>query len=307
MSLHHVYGLGSKPTRNIRVPRDGHKRQSQLTDRYKQKVPGQAGQPLYKASNSPTSGYSVCGCQHVGQASSDTSHCCSGSSPRRLFQEDTHEIFFRPTPQAIPAPCVHARFICAGIPKINVPPIEPFVLPALEINRDLDAIKIRAFIQNAVAYGGSGFVINSLKTDIDKLALELSINLPRIDVTAEYDVDGRVLVAPIKSSGVFKGNFTDVHVEAKGDGKVITKEGVEYLQVNKIQTKIQVGDSGVKISDKDDKRGLLNESTVQFYNQNKKQILNIILPIVQETAEELITQIGNRILGTFPLSELLPA
>jgi hypothetical protein len=51
----------------------------------------------------------------------------------------------------------------------------------------------------------------------------------------------------------------DVHVEAKGDGKVITKEGVEYLQVNKIQTKIQVGDSGVKISDKDDKRGLLSE------------------------------------------------
>jgi hypothetical protein len=46
---------------------------------------------------------------------------------------------------------------------------------------------------------------------------------------------------------------------------------------------------------------------VQFYNQNKKEILNIILPIAQETAEEIITQIGNRILISAPLSELLPA
>jgi hypothetical protein len=53
--------------------------------------------------------------------------------------------------------------ICAGIPKINLPPIEPFVLPALEINRDLEAIKIRALLQNVVAYGGTGFVINRLK------------------------------------------------------------------------------------------------------------------------------------------------
>jgi hypothetical protein len=47
------------------------------------------------------------------------------------------------------------------------------------------------------------------RTDVDKLALELSITLPRIDVTADYDVDGRILVAPIKSRGVFKGNFSE--------------------------------------------------------------------------------------------------
>jgi hypothetical protein len=49
-----------------------------------------------------------------------------------------------------------------------------------------------------------------------------------------------------------------------------------------------------------------DESALHFYNQNKKEILNIIVPIAQETAEELITQIGNRILSSAPLSELLP-
>jgi hypothetical protein len=46
---------------------------------------------------------------------------------------------------------------------------------------------------------------------------------------------------------------------------------------------------------------------LQFYNQNKKEILNIALPIAQETAEEVMTQIGNNILSSAPFNELLPA
>jgi hypothetical protein len=50
-----------------------------------------------------------------------------------------------------------------------------------------------------------------------------------------------------------------VQVDAKGDGKVMTKNGVEYLQVNSIKTKIRVGDSNIKVNAKDDKTGLLSE------------------------------------------------
>jgi hypothetical protein len=51
----------------------------------------------------------------------------------------------------------------AGIPKLQVPGLDPFMLPALQINRDLEAIKLRALLQNIIAYGGSGFIINRLK------------------------------------------------------------------------------------------------------------------------------------------------
>ena len=47
--------------------------------------------------------------------------------------------------------------------------------------------------------------------------------------------------------------------KTKIDGKVMTNDGVEYLQVKNIKTEIQVGDSSVKIADKDDSRGLLSE------------------------------------------------
>ncbi|KAJ4447895.1 hypothetical protein ANN_09904 [Periplaneta americana] len=194
-----------------------------------------------------------------------------------------------------------------GIPKLQVPPIDPFVLPALEVNRDREAIKVRALLQNIVAYGGSGFIINKLKTDLDNLGIEVSVTLPRIEATADYDVDGRILVAPFKGKGVFMGNFTDVKVDVKGSGKTIKKNGEEYIQVKTIKTKIRVGDSSVKINVKDDRSGVLTQSALQFYKQNKKQVLEIVMPIVQETAEEVIAQISNTVLNTIPKDELLPA
>ena len=51
------------------------------------------------------------------------------------------------------------------------------------------------------------------RADTEKLELELSITLPHIDVTADYDVEGRILLAPINSRGVFKGNFSKCRFE----------------------------------------------------------------------------------------------
>lgn len=47
------------------------------------------------------------------------------------------------------------------------------------------------------------------RTDLDKLAAELSITLPHIRATAEYDVDCRILLGNFKGQGVFMGNFSE--------------------------------------------------------------------------------------------------
>lgn len=46
------------------------------------------------------------------------------------------------------------------------------------------------------------------RTDLDKLALELSVTLPHIYSTADYDVTGRIL-GNIKGKGAFTGNFSE--------------------------------------------------------------------------------------------------
>lgn len=38
--------------------------------------------------------------------------------------------------------------------------------------------------------------------------LEMTVRLPLITATCNYDVDGRLLVIPLKGKGEFKGNFS---------------------------------------------------------------------------------------------------
>lgn len=50
-----------------------------------------------------------------------------------------------------------------GIPEVNVPALDPFVLPKLKLNRTADNLRLRAVIKNIKAYGGSDFKIEKLK------------------------------------------------------------------------------------------------------------------------------------------------
>jgi hypothetical protein len=47
------------------------------------------------------------------------------------------------------------------------------------------------------------------RTDLEKYAVDMSVTLPHLDVTADYDVEGRILLANFKGKGVFKGNFSE--------------------------------------------------------------------------------------------------
>jgi hypothetical protein len=50
-----------------------------------------------------------------------------------------------------------------------------------------------------------------------------------------------------------------VKVDVKGEGKVVTRSGEEYLEVSSVKTRIRVGDSSVKVAVKDDRSGRLSE------------------------------------------------
>lgn len=48
------------------------------------------------------------------------------------------------------------------------------------------------------------------------------------------------------------------------------------------------------------------ETAIQFYTNNRRQILDIATPIAEEIATEFIIQFGNQILGAVLLDEILP-
>ncbi|KAL1449797.1 hypothetical protein WDU94_002271 [Cyamophila willieti] len=141
--------------------------------------------------------------------------------------------------------------------------------------------------------------------------MDLSITLPYLDISTEYDVDGRILVVPLKGTGIFKGNITNTKVEMSGSGKIIDdlkQKKYSFIQVTDAKVKVKVGDTSkinVVATDSNPNARQLVETATNFYRQNSKQSVELITPIIEETGLEVAMQIVNQIAKSVPFNELI--
>ncbi|XP_059049445.1 uncharacterized protein LOC131844548 [Achroia grisella] len=192
-----------------------------------------------------------------------------------------------------------------GIPEVNIPSIEPFVVPTLKLDRNVPNLRIKATIRQAKAFGASNFKIEKLKINLNnKYAAEVKISIPKLMVITEYDIQGsRLLTLDINGKGKLQGNFTGVTVIAKGAAKLIEKDGVEYLQAEKVITKVRINNAQVAVEDFD--RPLVGSSTATFFNASPRIVLDVISPLLDETTAAIAKKYINKILGSIPIKEVL--
>ncbi|XP_046393251.1 protein takeout-like [Ischnura elegans] len=196
--------------------------------------------------------------------------------------------------------------VAKGVPQIHSPSLDPFVIPALQLNRDTDNLQLRANLKNLQAYGASQYQVTKLRTDIKNNAVEVSVLLPLLKVTTEYDVKGRVLVIPLNGKGIFKADITNVQADIKMTGKVIEKRGKKYLEVTNVSSKVKVGNVKVDPSTGNPRNDLITQSAMDFWENNKRQVLDVIAPVTDETTDAIVQQVANRILATLPYDTILP-
>ncbi|KAJ0181378.1 hypothetical protein K1T71_003463 [Dendrolimus kikuchii] len=192
-----------------------------------------------------------------------------------------------------------------GIPEVNIPSVDPFTVPNLKLDRTAQNLRIKATVKNAKAYGGSDFKIEKLKLNLNnKYAGEIKMTFPKLVVNADYDVRGsQILTIDISGKGKLKGNFTSITVVAKGTAKPITKDGVQYLQADKVITKVRIGHGQIAVDDT--QRPVAASSAATFFNSNPNVVLDILTPLIEETSAAVVKAFLNKIFNSIPLNELL--
>ncbi|VVC36457.1 Haemolymph juvenile hormone binding [Cinara cedri] len=196
-----------------------------------------------------------------------------------------------------------------GIPKMQIPALEPMVIPMLVVNRNVEALKVKATIKDIRAWGGSKFVLSNLKVNLEKLNGEATVVLPNLFVNCTYDIDGRLMVIPLQGQGMYVGNITNTKADIKASVEVMKdKKNRDYFQIKDVRIKLRVGDAVGKIIAQNNNRNndAITETASVFYHQNRRAVLDIVTPIAEEIAHEFALQIGNNILKTILYDEILP-
>ncbi|XP_076644836.1 circadian clock-controlled protein daywake [Halictus rubicundus] len=197
-------------------------------------------------------------------------------------------------------------YLAKGIPSLKLPALDPLFLPSLTVDRNLEALKIKANMSQIRVYGATNFLIDELKANPNDLSVAIKVQLPHVHVNGDYDVQGRLLLLPLNGAGNFKGNFTNTEVLVNAQGREVTdKSGVQRLEIDKLVTKIRVGDGNIKLK-APPTHSVAAEAAATFFNSNPRLVLDIASPIIEDTAGTVSRALAARALGVLTKTELLP-
>ncbi|XP_050309980.1 uncharacterized protein LOC126745968 [Anthonomus grandis grandis] len=199
-------------------------------------------------------------------------------------------------------------YLMKGIPELNLPPMDPFILPLMTVNRTLnDVVSINAVCRNIRVEGGRNVIINDVKADPIKHTGEIRLTLPWAYLEMEYDVSGKLLTIPLQSKGFFKGNITDTKFYVKGALETFKKDdGEEYFKVKKIVSKIVSGGGWIRLTSKNPNLQFGADIISNFFNENPRRVMDTVNPIFVETSNELFRVVADQILANMKVSEWLP-
>ncbi|XP_012263652.2 circadian clock-controlled protein daywake-like [Athalia rosae] len=197
-------------------------------------------------------------------------------------------------------------YLPKGIASLKLPALDPLLLPSLTIDRNLDALKIKANMTQVHVYGVSNFLIDELKAHPKDLSVEMTLSLPELQVNGDYDIQGRILLLPLSGVGNFKGNFsgTKAHVMARGK-ETADKNGIQRVEIDDIELKIRVGDGTLTLK-APPRHTLAADAAAAFFNSNPRLVLDIASPIIEDTAVTISKALAARALGVLTKQEILP-
>ncbi|XP_044752569.1 uncharacterized protein LOC123312284 [Coccinella septempunctata] len=196
-------------------------------------------------------------------------------------------------------------YVIEGIKELNIPPIDPFILPYASVNRTIsELVSINSVLRNAKTLGLGNYVVDNVSVDLPNHAIEFRYTLPWAYLEMEYDVSGQLLQIPLQSKGFFKGNFTDTQMVVKATIESYQREGETYYRIHKMTVKGQVGDGWVKMTAKNPDLQFGADLIANAFNADPRAILDAVNPIFVEFAADLFKAVGNQVLARVPATKI---
>ncbi|KAJ9577458.1 hypothetical protein L9F63_005959 [Diploptera punctata] len=193
-----------------------------------------------------------------------------------------------------------------GIPELDIVPIDPMHIPRMEINQAQGPLQFKSAYSNITVYGLGDTKIHSFSMDIENLILYTNASVPFMRFQCNYELEGKVLLLPVKGNGDAEFNFTDVFVSGAMKGKLEKRNGEDYLLVNDINFDTEMKNSHVQLNNLFNGDKVLGEATNKVFNENWREIFVTYKHIVEEAVGELSKNLANKVFIKFPFKELYP-
>lgn len=188
--------------------------------------------------------------------------------------------------------------------ELQIQSIEPFLIDHLAFGNE-NSLKVS--IRNLVVKGGSNFRIEKLRANMGDLKFDIILSLPRLEVSGKYKFVLKLLTAPVQSDGDLFTIIDNSKARISLKGHLINRNGVEYVQFDPIQIKINRGTTKtLKLSNLFGGNNVLSEIVQSLLLNNSEFLLNDFNPYVEATLSRIFTGAANKLMLTASHDEFFP-
>ncbi|KOX75426.1 Protein takeout, partial [Melipona quadrifasciata] len=192
-------------------------------------------------------------------------------------------------------------YLLKGLPDLDLPPIEPLIIPELGMENGQGAVRVRALFSNITVIGAGNYSLIKTRIDVKTYRLDLYLSFPKIELQGRYEVVGNVLLFPIQSHGEFWALFGDVQAIARLQGAEEIRDGVRYLKVARMLVDFNLARARFRVVDQLNGDNVIGQAMNQFLNQNAKEIIEEMKPAASASIAKHFKNFLGKALSKVPL------
>ncbi|XP_017892818.1 uncharacterized protein LOC108632638 [Ceratina calcarata] len=192
-------------------------------------------------------------------------------------------------------------YLLKGIPELDLPPIEPLVIPELGMENGQGAVRVKALFSNITVFGAGNYTITKTRIDVRTYRLDLHLAFPKIELQGRYEVVGNVLLFPIQSHGDFWALFDNVLAIGRIQGAEEIRDGIRYLKVARMLVDFSLARAQFRVIDQLNGDNVIGKAMNQFLNQNANEIIEEMRPAASSSIAKHFKDFLGKAMNKIPL------
>ncbi|CRK87802.1 CLUMA_CG001541, isoform A [Clunio marinus] len=192
-----------------------------------------------------------------------------------------------------------------GIPEIQMPSTEPFVMDSLSLALTGGPNGYRINLKDMETFGASNFTVKSIKLSEGTQPFEAVITIPKLVIKAKYTSSGVLIIIPASGGGDFNAVFEGVTANVKGKMSTREKPNGTFLHVDALLLDLNIKKPRLSVAKIFNNNRILTEATNLFLKENGHEILKAMQPQLQKKLSAEFTGISNTLLDHVPRNNFL--
>jgi len=196
------------------------------------------------------------------------------------------------------------HYLRNGIPELDIYEIEPVVIDEIGIVLGSGPDGYRAIFRNIQAYGVSNITVTNIRSDLETLQFQLTCEIPRIRVKAQYRSTGVLILVKASGAGDYWGEYDGV--KAKIYFKALANEGEDgrtYLTTEQVKMDFNVKEIQMGVDNIANGNSVIQAALNLFINSNAQELLKEMKPALRSKLTLVIRNFMDRLFAKIPLDE----